>query len=35
NRVVVFPKADARIHQYVNVLVEKSTSATLLGTIQK
>ena len=35
NRVVVFPKADAQIHQYVNVLVEKSTSATLIGKISK
>ena len=35
NRVVVFPKEDAQIHQYVNVLVEKSTSATLIGKISK
>lgn len=33
NKVVVFPKGDHSRGEYVNVLVEKSTSATLLGRI--
>jgi tRNA-2-methylthio-N6-dimethylallyladenosine synthase len=31
NKVVVFPKGDSAIGEYVRVLVEKSTSATLIG----
>jgi tRNA-2-methylthio-N6-dimethylallyladenosine synthase len=33
NKVVVFPKEDHSRGEYVNVLVEKSTSATLIGRI--
>jgi tRNA-2-methylthio-N6-dimethylallyladenosine synthase len=33
NKVVVFPKNDHKKGEYVNVLVEKSTSATLIGKI--
>ena len=33
NKVIVFPKADAKKGEFVNVLVERSTSATLIGKI--
>jgi tRNA-2-methylthio-N6-dimethylallyladenosine synthase len=33
NKVVVFPKNKAKKGEYVNILVEKSTSATLIGKI--
>ena len=35
NKVVVFPKGDLRKGQYVNVLVESCTGATLIGTIKE
>jgi tRNA-2-methylthio-N6-dimethylallyladenosine synthase len=31
NKVVVFPKGDAKKGDYVNIIIEKSTSATLIG----
>jgi tRNA-2-methylthio-N6-dimethylallyladenosine synthase len=31
NKVIIFPKEDLKTGEYVNVLVEKSTSATLIG----
>jgi len=33
NKVVVFPASQSKKGDYVNVLVEKSTSATLIGRI--
>jgi tRNA-2-methylthio-N6-dimethylallyladenosine synthase len=33
NKVVVFPKGDTKIGDYVNIRIEKSTSATLIGLI--
>jgi tRNA-2-methylthio-N6-dimethylallyladenosine synthase len=33
NKVIVFPKEDKKIGEYVTVLVKKCTSATLLGTV--
>jgi tRNA-2-methylthio-N6-dimethylallyladenosine synthase len=33
NKVVVFPKEDKKTAEYVQVLIEKCTSATLLGKI--
>jgi tRNA-2-methylthio-N6-dimethylallyladenosine synthase len=33
NKVVVFPKADAKINDYVSVIIERCTSATLIGKI--
>ena len=35
NKMIVFPKEDFEIGQYVNVLVEDCTSATLIGTAVK
>jgi tRNA-2-methylthio-N6-dimethylallyladenosine synthase len=31
NKVIIFPKEDLKIGEYANILVEKSTSATLIG----
>jgi tRNA-2-methylthio-N6-dimethylallyladenosine synthase len=33
NKVVVFPKKDIRKGEYINVLIEKNSSATLIGSI--
>jgi tRNA-2-methylthio-N6-dimethylallyladenosine synthase len=33
NKVVVFPKGNIKAGDYVNVLIERSTSATLIGNI--
>jgi tRNA-2-methylthio-N6-dimethylallyladenosine synthase len=33
NKVVVFPKANIKRGDYIHVIIEKSTSATLIGTI--
>jgi tRNA-2-methylthio-N6-dimethylallyladenosine synthase len=33
NKVVVFPKGNLKKGEYVNVLIEKSTSATLIGKV--
>ena len=35
NKVVVFPKENTRISEYVNVLIESSTGGTLIGKIVK
>ena len=35
NKVVVFPKADSKIGDYVFVKIHESTQATLIGTISK
>jgi tRNA-2-methylthio-N6-dimethylallyladenosine synthase len=33
NKVVVFPKGNVKAGDYVNVMIERSTSATLIGKI--